>query len=285
MSRPSSVLCPSCGTLVGVKDPQCLSCGRRNPGMWGFAHVLRSVGDDMGFATVVMWACGALYLASLAADFEGLTAGGLLSFLSPSVESLFLFGASGAVPGLRLRALVDRPERGLAARGCPPHPLQHDVGAGPRPADRAALRPGPHGDHLHGGGGLAASCAEQPGRRLPALPPALPRAEPAFTVGASAPIFGLIGALLHYGRRGGSSYIGQQAKSLAITMLIFGFIMPGIDNWAHLGGLGGGWLAAKVLDPLKPERGDHVLVAFACLALSLLSVGFSVVHGLTLFRQ
>jgi len=104
-------------------------------------------------------------------------------------------------------------------------------------------------------------------------------------VGASAPIFGLIGALLHYGRRGGSSHIGQQAKGLAITMLIFGFIMPGIDNWAHLGGLAGGWLAAKVLDPLKPERGDHVLVAVGCLVLSLLSVAFSVVEGLKLFRS
>jgi membrane associated rhomboid family serine protease len=61
--------------------------------------------------------------------------------------------------------------------------------------------------------------------------------------------------------------------------------MPGIDNWAHLGGLGGGWLAAKVLDPLKPERGDHVLVAVGCLALSALAVGFSVVEGLKLFRS
>src|SRR5512136_2454888 len=98
MPRPSSVLCPSCGTLVGVKDPQCLNCGRRNPGMWGFAHVLRNVGDDMGFAMLVMWACGALYLASLAADFEGIRNAGLLSFFSPSDRSLFLFGASGAVP-------------------------------------------------------------------------------------------------------------------------------------------------------------------------------------------
>jgi rhomboid protease GluP len=106
-----------------------------------------------------------------------------------------------------------------------------------------------------------------------------------FTVGASAPIFGLIGALLHYGRRGGSSLVGQQAKSLAITMLIFGFIMPGIDNWAHLGGLGGGWLAAKVLDPMKPERGDHVLLAIAGLVLSALSVGYSVVEGLRLLRS
>jgi len=105
------------------------------------------------------------------------------------------------------------------------------------------------------------------------------------TVGASAPIFGLIGALLHYGRRGGSSFISQQAKGLAVAMLIFGVVMPGVDNWAHLGGLGGGWLAAKVLDPMKPERGDHVLVAIGCLVLSALSVAYSVVDGLRLFRS
>jgi hypothetical protein len=60
--------------------------------------------------------------------------------------------------------------------------------------------------------------------------------------------------------------------------------MPGVDNWAHLGGLGGGWLAAKVLDPMKPERGDHVLLAIAGLVLSALSIVYSVVEGLKLFR-
>jgi rhomboid protease GluP len=105
-----------------------------------------------------------------------------------------------------------------------------------------------------------------------------------FTVGASAPIFGLIGALLYYGRRGGSSHIGQQAKSLAITMLVFGFVMPGVDNWAHLGGLGGGYLAARILDPLKPERGNHVLAAVVCLVVSLLAVAVSVVKGLAILR-
>jgi len=38
------------------------------------------------------------------------------------------------------------------------------------------------------------------------------------------------------GRRGGSSVIGQQAKSLALTMLLFGFVMPGVDNWATSAG-------------------------------------------------
>src|SRR6266566_2270490 len=45
-----------------------------------------------------------------------------------------------------------------------------------------------------------------------------------FTVGASAPIFGLLGALVHYGKTGGSSMVGDQAKSWAVMLFIFGFI-------------------------------------------------------------
>ena len=73
-----------------------------------------------------------------------------------------------------------------------------------------------------------------------------------FTVGASAPIFGLLGALVYYGRRTGSSAVGSQAISWAMSMMLFGFLMPGIDNYAHAGGFGGGYLAARLLDPLKP---------------------------------
>lgn len=281
MSRPSSVLCPSCGTLVGVKDPVCLSCGRRNPGMWGFAHVLRGVGDDMGFATLVVWVCGALYLASLAVNLEGVRTGGLLSFLSPSLEGLFLFGASGAVPVFGF----GRWWTVLSAawlHGGVLHILFNMMWVRDLAPTTARLY-GPGRTVIvytaaSVAGFLASSLA---GAFLPAIP--LLRGA-GFTVGASAPIFGLIGALLHYGRRGGSSYIGQQAKSLAIAMLVFGFILPGVDNWAHLGGLAGGWVAAKVLDPLKPERGDHVLGAFVCLGASLVAVLASVLEGLKLFR-
>ena len=66
---------------------------------------------------------------------------------------------------------------------------------------------------------------------------------------------------------------------MTVSMLLFGFLVPGIDNWAHLGGLGGGWLAARWLDPLRPERGDHLIAAVACLLLSLASVVASVVTG------
>jgi hypothetical protein len=58
--------------------------------------------------------------------------------------------------------------------------------------------------------------------------------------------------------------------------------MPGIDNYAHAGGFGGGYLAALLLDPLKAERGDHVLIAVICLGLSIASIVASVVLGVSL---
>jgi rhomboid protease GluP len=101
-----------------------------------------------------------------------------------------------------------------------------------------------------------------------------------FTVGASAPIFGLLGALVYYGRRSGSRMIGSEALSYALMLGVFGFLMPGVDNYAHGGGFGGGYLAARLLDPLKPERIDHIAIAVACLAASLLSIVASILYGL-----
>ena len=282
MARPSSVLCPSCGSLVGVKDPECLSCGRRNPGMWGFAQLLRSVGDDHAFGLLVMWACGALYLASLAADIGGIRTSGLLSMFSPSIQSLFLFGASGSVPVFGYGRWWTVLSAAWLHAGVL-HILFNMMWVRDlAPATARLYGPG-RTAIIYMVAGVTGFLASSLAGILVFLPTFL--AGGRFTVGASAPIFGLIGALLHYGRRGGSSYIGQQAKSLAVVMLVFGFVMPGVDNWAHLGGLAGGWLAAKVLDPLKPERGDHVLAAIVGLALSAVAVGYSVVTGLRLFRS
>ena len=102
------------------------------------------------------------------------------------------------------------------------------------------------------------------------------------TVGASAPIFGLLGAIVYYGRRTGSSIASSQAWSWAVAMFVFGLVMPGIDNYAHAGGFAGGYAAGRFLDPLKPERIDHMFWAVVCLGLSMLSIVASVVHWLTL---
>ena len=59
-----------------------------------------------------------------------------------------------------------------------------------------------------------------------------------------------------------------------------GFILPGIDNYAHIGGFLGGYLTARVLDPLKHERIDHIVIAIGLLALSIGPVIYSIVSVL-----
>jgi rhomboid protease GluP len=105
----------------------------------------------------------------------------------------------------------------------------------------------------------------------------VPRFGAYITLGASAPIFGLLGALVHYGRRGGSSMILAEAKNYAIVLFVFGLIMPGVDNAAHAGGFIGGYLASFWLDPLRPERVNHMVGAVVCLVLTALAILASVV--------
>src|SRR5512136_2815791 len=95
--RTGAVICASCGKLVGAQDEVCYNCGRRNPALWGFAPLLRRLGYDLGFVSIVMWGCAALYVATLAVDPAGIRNSGL-SFLAPSPRSMIMFGASGAYP-------------------------------------------------------------------------------------------------------------------------------------------------------------------------------------------
>jgi rhomboid protease GluP len=59
-------------------------------------------------------------------------------------------------------------------------------------------------------------------------------------------------------------------------MFVFGFVMPGIDNYAHLGGFLGGYVTAAALDPRREERVDHLIAAAVAIGLSLLAVLASV---------
>jgi hypothetical protein len=61
--------------------------------------------------------------------------------------------------------------------------------------------------------------------------------------------------------------------------------MRGVDNFAHAGGFFGGYLAARVLDPLKPERVDHIAIALVCLVLTLAAIAASFVTALPLLLQ
>jgi rhomboid protease GluP len=70
------------------------------------------------------------------------------------------------------------------------------------------------------------------------------------SAGASGAIFGLFGALLYFGtvyRHLFFQTIGTNIISLIIINLLFGIVVPGIDNAGHIGGLIGGFLAAGIV--------------------------------------
>ncbi len=277
-----SVICTSCGVLVGVNEEQCYNCGRRNPGLWGFAPLLRSFGGDMGFVPFVIGTCVILYALSLLASRGNVGMGGLFSLFSPSIQSLFLFGASGAVPVFG----ADRWWTVLSAgwlHGGALHILFNMMWIRQlAPATASLYGPGRTVIIYTAAGVAGFALSSFAGAYLPSLLFGLLRGGQ-ITVGASASIFGLLGALVYYGRRSGSRMVGSQALTYVLMLGFFGFIMPGIDNYAHAGGFGGGYLAAQMLDPLKPERIDHIAIALACLAVSVIAVVASVLHGFQFF--
>lgn len=269
-----SVLCPSCNQLVGVKDVRCFHCGRRNPGLWGFAGLFRALGRDMGFVSLITGVCAVLYALTLVVDLEGIRSGGL-SLFAPSVAAICQFGASGAY----MVYILDRWWTVLSAgwlHGGIIHLAFNLMWV--RSLGGAAIELYGPGRTLlvYTGASVAGFAATSfVGYHMTWLPGPF-RGAP-LSLGASAAIFGLLAALYRYGQRSGGSAVSRQAMTYAIFLGAFGFILPGVDNWAHLGGFAGGYLMAVWLDPLKPERLDQLILGLLALAASAAAVVASVV--------
>jgi rhomboid protease GluP len=256
---------------VGVNDERCYNCGRWNPGLWGFAPLLRRLGNDLGFSSVVIGGCTLLYLATLLVSGRGLTlVGGSMNFLAPSNVALVLFGASGAYPVFALGWWWTVLSAGWL-HGSALHILFNMMWIRQLGPDTGEMY-GPSRVVIiytvAGVVGFAVSTAAGSG----------------ITLGASAGIMGLLGAGVRYGQRTGSNHVRSQAWMYALILFVFGFMMRGVDNWAHGGGFVGGYLAGFVLDPLQRERPAHLFVALACLAATVLAVLASLVSGLDFMR-
>ena len=251
-----AILCPSCGRMTNADAPVCLVCGRRNPGMWGFGGPLGTLLRRWNFTNAVT----ALYVISLIFDpLAALRPRGILEVFSPSADALWALGAAGAIPWHygRWWTLLTA----IYLHGGLLHILFNILWI---------RQLGPAVEEVYGPARLviiftisgAAGFVVSNSLGVP------------FTIGASGSIFGLLGAIVAYGRKRGGVYgrmVLQQYGQWALILFIMGFFMAGVNNWAHAGGFAGGFLSGLGLS-LAEHRDEtplDKLLGAALIALTL----------------
>ncbi len=262
-----SIVCAGCNNLVGINEERCPFCGAWRPGLFGWAPVLRSVvGNRLDLIPLIVGTCVTLYALALLlqpeAIFEG---GGFLSMLSPGGRALYMLGMTGGVAwqlGWWWTLLT-----AIYLHGSLLHIFFNVMwirNLGPAAAEAFGPARMFVLFNVAGATGFLVSNA------MSGAP----------TIGASGSIFGLLAALIVYGRKRGSSLMTRQLWQWAIILGIFGFLMPGINNWAHGGGFAGGWVAASLMGFIDERRESTALLiaSLAFIAITLVGVGLSFVN-------
>lgn len=262
MRRTSgAIVCPNCERLISVSEKRCPYCGTWQPGMFGFGPAIqKALGGTLDLSNVLTIACVVMYVISLALDPSViLHISGIFDLLSPSGESLFHLGMTGRLMmGLGQWWTLCT---AVFLHGSILHILFNVL---------IMRRYLPMVADLYGNARafilfMAAGIA---GYVLSNV------VDGHSTIGASGAIFGLLGALISYGRRTGQSYVTGQLLTSAIMMFVMSFMMGGqVNNWAHAGGFAGGWLAAQVMPTSHRREGPGVIAIAAVLAFVTL-VGF-----------
>jgi len=196
--------------------------------MWGFASALRKLGARVDFSHLLIYVCVGVYVLALLSDPGAIfRSGGMMNLLAPSSQASFWFGATGSLPVFRFGhwwTLITA----IYLHGNLLHIFFNMMWV---------RQLGPVVEELFGPFRLfiiftvAGAC----GFLLSAF------MGHALTLGASGSIFGLLAAAIEFGRRSGSSMFTRQFLQWAVILFVFGFIFPGVDNWAHAGGFAGGY--------------------------------------------
>ncbi len=99
--------------------------------------------------------------------------------------------------------------------------------------------------------------------------------------GASASIFGLLGALVSYGQESGDNSIKQMAWQYSLFGFVFGLLTPNIDNCGHLGGFLGGYFITqfKCLNYKFQDNNKLFCWAIFCILAVCLSIMASIIKG------
>ena len=257
-----SIPCPRCGRLIGASEAYCTWCGAARPGVW--ARVVAWTNSDRNGdwqVTAIIAANVIYYLASLVLSSHREFSGNPLNFLSPDQASLMLLGTTGSVPVISLGHVWT-----LIAASYLHGGLLHiffNMMALRQIGPLVSSEFGPNRMFiiytLSGVSGYLVSCF----------------AGVSFTIGASASVCGLIGALFYYGKSRGGTFgaaVSREVSGWLISLVLFGLVMPGINNWGHGGGVVGGVVLAKLLGyrDRSAETPGQAFFAVLCLLVTVM---------------
>ncbi len=270
--RRKSILCPHCGKLISVAEHKCPHCGISRPGArWKNIPITRGLLQSDQLIKTIIYANVGMYLISLLMNPTrmGLSANPFM-FLSPSNGALLLLGSSGTIPidqGHRWWTLVSA----NYLHGGILHIVFNMI---------ALYQIGPlvlreyGANRLIGlytlGGIFGFLVSYFAGVRL--------------TLGASAAVCSLIGASLYYGKSRGGAYgqaIYKQISGWVLMLFIFGFLVPGINNWGHGGGIVGGIILGYFLGYHERTRENlfHKSLAGVCVVLTVAVLAWAILSS------
>ena len=281
MANPQrqSILCPNCKKLISASEAKCPYCGTKKPSSWWKNNSwTRGLRDSDQFVKIIIAVNVGMYLISILLNprATGLSMNPL-TFLSPSDTSLLLLGATGTVPIDKYHRLWTLVSASFLHGG-----ILHIF------FNMAALRQ------------LATVVNREFGVYRMFVIYTVSGiigfwisylAGITFTIGASASVCGLVGALLYYGKSRGGIYgrnLYRQVFGWVVFLFIFGLIVPGINNWGHGGGILAGIIFGYLLGYQEKKRENLLhntlagLCAMATLAVLIWAVGTSVYYSLTM---
>ncbi len=258
-----AILCPRCRRLVGSEEAVCSWCGTaRSAAWWQFINWSKGVmvGDDWLVKSLIT--ANVLFFAvSLALSAR---TGDIGSILSPGQTSLMLLGATGTYPIDHFGRFWTVISANYLHGG-----IVHLI------FNLMALKQiAPWASNEYGAsrmftiytlGGVIGYVISY----FAGVP---------FTIGASAAVCSLIGALLFYGKSRGGAYGGsvyREVSGWVVSLFVFGLIFPGINNWGHGGGIIGG-IAIGALVGYNERRKENNFDRALALLCGLVTVGILV---------
>jgi len=232
--------------------------------MWGFAGPLRAFFRSWNFTNAVTAACVGLYILSLVFDpMAALRPRGLFDLFSPTLPALDALGMTGSIAWAQGRwwTLLTA----IYLHGGLLHILFNILWI---------RQLGPAVEEIYGPSRLVviftlsgiAGFVVSNSLGVP------------FTIGASGSIFGLLGAIVAFGRARGGAFgrmVLQQYGQWALVLFILGFFMAGVNNWAHAGGFVGGFLSGLALEIAERRAETALDWLLASAAMVLTVAGFA----------